>query len=259
MAVGCQGNYRNTTYVRVFQFPPESDEERRRKWIQFTSREGWTPTKSSVFCINHFSEKYIQRQENGFIKLSKLAIPSIQCETVPKYLNRNVITRKLPEQREVEIETRNRANEIKFQKRDLVGDKFTNFKEEIASRLNYFSWQVEISDTYVAFYKYEFVPRPKVCKCIIIDETLKLETFVDGTVVKKACKNKLDRWSVLENFLKQCDKCNKDCDQSDGSGELPEDKCRQLITENFKELLHYYESNEVHDDTKVKRMKFLAE
>ena len=260
VALGCTSNYASeNSYVQSFSFPLEND-ERRKAWICFTSRENWTPSKSSVICIKHFTKACLETRNSGSLKLTKWAIPTIQCEQVPAYLSSTKNARKPPEVKKAEIVAAIKAEEAERRTRDLIGNDFNTFKDEVPDKLNCFTWHIEMSSTYVAFYKCDFMMRPKIRKCIKIDDNFKLETFVDGVQLHKASYKEIKQWSILENLPKQYDNNSPESDPSQSIvQETVVHKCKRLIQEIFDELLEYYELNKDEDDIEMKSIKFLAE
>jgi THAP domain len=63
----CHSNYdawlRDNDSVSVYKIP--SDSVRREKWLKIIPRKNWNITVSSVVCIRHFKEKFLERYEIG--------------------------------------------------------------------------------------------------------------------------------------------------------------------------------------------------
>ena len=51
-AVGCHNTYKKGSGIQFYRFP--TDPERRSKWVNAVSREGWTPSEYSWICSKHF-------------------------------------------------------------------------------------------------------------------------------------------------------------------------------------------------------------
>ena len=66
---------------KVELFPDDPD--LRRRWIYFVNRMDWQPTKYSVFCIDHFDEKYVKvgAKRSRFLWNSP-PVPTKQVDTV---------------------------------------------------------------------------------------------------------------------------------------------------------------------------------
>ncbi|CAH1114865.1 unnamed protein product [Psylliodes chrysocephalus] len=60
---GCTSNYASSQdgYVTVFRFPVDVD--KRQLWLKNIPRKDWSPTKTSVVCINFFKENDVSRFE----------------------------------------------------------------------------------------------------------------------------------------------------------------------------------------------------
>jgi THAP domain len=63
----CNSNYdsamRTEAAVSVYKIP--SDPVRREKWLKLIPRKNWNITTSSVVCVKHFKEKFLERYEIG--------------------------------------------------------------------------------------------------------------------------------------------------------------------------------------------------
>jgi hypothetical protein len=65
------------TKISTFHFPTDN-EEILEKWIYFTGRKEWKPTKYSVLCEKHFDNKYIKYgDKRNKLKYELLPIPTI--------------------------------------------------------------------------------------------------------------------------------------------------------------------------------------
>lgn len=51
--VGCHNTYKKGSDIQFYRFP--TDPERRSKWVNAVSREGWTPLEYSWICSKHFT------------------------------------------------------------------------------------------------------------------------------------------------------------------------------------------------------------
>jgi hypothetical protein len=61
------------------------NEERQKQWIKNIRREGWSPSKSSVICSDHFKENSIDRTGQLNVRLKPDAVPT-RFKTFPKHL-----------------------------------------------------------------------------------------------------------------------------------------------------------------------------
>ncbi|XP_050508917.1 THAP domain-containing protein 2-like [Diabrotica virgifera virgifera] len=71
---------KKTSGITFHRFP--KDPEHRKKWITFVNRGAWVPTKYSVLCSKHFSEKYIDRTSRSLVRLRDNAVPTIDLMQV---------------------------------------------------------------------------------------------------------------------------------------------------------------------------------
>ncbi len=79
---GCQNNS-NSENVSFFSFP--NTEEDCAKWIKFTKKAAWLPTKNSTICSDHFSPEVITGRrhylQNGAIPTLKGGDQLSVCQT----------------------------------------------------------------------------------------------------------------------------------------------------------------------------------
>jgi THAP domain len=63
----CNSNYdsvlKTQGTVSVYKIP--TDPVRREKWLKLIPRKNWNITTSSVVCVKHFKEKFLERYEIG--------------------------------------------------------------------------------------------------------------------------------------------------------------------------------------------------
>jgi hypothetical protein len=69
---GCQNNS-NSENVSFFSFP--NTEEDHAKWIKFTKKAAWLPTKNSTVCLDYFSPEVITEKRHH---LQSGAIPTLK-------------------------------------------------------------------------------------------------------------------------------------------------------------------------------------
>ena len=89
--------------LSTFHFPLGKDkEELNKKWIRFTNRADWTPTKNSVLCELHFDDRYLIHGKRTTLNWNLDPIPtkhSKELENLHSVLPTTTTTRKPPSKR----------------------------------------------------------------------------------------------------------------------------------------------------------------
>ena len=57
----CRSNYAGENPAVVFSLP--CDDDLKKIWVRFVNRKIWSPSNSSVICINHFEKEYLKVEE----------------------------------------------------------------------------------------------------------------------------------------------------------------------------------------------------
>lgn len=224
---GCQSNYYSDSHISVFKFP--SDDARKAEWVRKIHRDNFTPSKTSVVCILHFSEDFISRNIEATLQdgtvvsyprkyplLLPNSYPSI-FPNQPKYLTEEVIPkRKSPSNRAELAATRDNESAMdQFE----AGDKFSSL-ESIFQKYNdnYFDkiWQFKHNGKFISIFKINFDGRPKLEICINISESLTVDVWYLDTKFDNSKfswilgkDNVCDRWSKLENLLSYLNSYNE--------------------------------------------------
>jgi THAP domain/Transposase protein len=227
---GCKSNYKSTLNaggqpVSTFSIP--KDDILRGKWLKAIPRDNWSPSQYSVVCCLHFPETDIVKEDifllpDGTLqkiptktRLRPEAVPSI-FPNLPQYLSKKVsLPRKSPDERRIEIISReDHLNEV-FEKSDLIKnfqDLITNYNSNINISD---SWTVKIvtdienASSKIYFYNLSLTKEPiSIANQISVDQNMVIKIFLNETEL--TCSDlswilpfnlKLTRWSELENLL----------------------------------------------------------
>ena len=87
--------------IATFHFPlSEGKEELNKKWIRFTNRANWTPSKHSVLCELHFEDKFLTKGKRITLNWDLNPVPTIHSKELqerPSVLPTSTSTRKPPQ------------------------------------------------------------------------------------------------------------------------------------------------------------------
>lgn len=194
----CRGNYVDGPKVRVFSFP--KDETLRKKWISAIPRKGFTPSKSSKVCEQHFlKEQFItevseQDSRTGQIVTIKLMYPRLQSDAIPtkfpgcpEYYSKPLTIRKSRDAKLRAIdETRFVQALQESEKEYLCLQNSISYKnyEEFLNILNTLpipeGWYNIHDKNKATLFKLTYTPGPAITYAVVINSDLTVNTYLYG-------------------------------------------------------------------------------
>ena len=192
---------KNARKISTFHFPTD-DEELLEKWIYFTSRREWKPTKYSVLCEKHFDENYIKHgDKRNKLKYELRPIPTIHTNdsSVPESVLRvPKIPRQPPTDRNAHLDEK-----PAFKKTDKIKSINCLTEEHCPAGFSY-----KLHEGKVVYYNLQFdytTSVPMVFESIIVDEKLHVTLSFKGNHIplpKFLRDNQclLNKFSILENL-----------------------------------------------------------
>lgn len=194
----CRGNYTNTEKVHVFSFP--RNEALREKWIRAIPRANFTPTPFTKVCSKHFLKQEIlwsvteQDSRTGQIVTMKLKKPRLHSDAIPSqfpncphYFSKPSTSRKSRDEKRVSIDQVNFLKALQESREEYaIYQKSISYKnyDDLLTVLNSFripeGWTKTIDKEKVTIFKLTYVPGPVVTYAVIINNKLKVETFLYG-------------------------------------------------------------------------------
>ena len=174
---GCQSNHGLQKTAPTFIFPKDITE--RDAWVKAIHRYHFTPTSSSVVCVDHFQEEQVIRFNDPgkrmYTKLKLGAVPSIfdgQSGYLPTHRppSREGVLR-----RELALALRDEEAMTNFMEEDNKNNFFylLNLHKD---KINCLNWTVGSSDVHIVFMKLDYSPEgiPCVTTSITIFEKISI-------------------------------------------------------------------------------------
>jgi len=218
---GCTSNYRTSDpHVSVFSFP--KNEERKRVWLAKIKRQDFSASQTSVVCIKHFSERFIERESravcrDGSVVSMKRKAPILKNDAYPSIFDSypNYLSEEAPPKRQTSPNTRRLRQEA--HDKEVLDNFFTeDCIKSFLALVQQYKQKINISESWVfnttqncfIVYKPTFEPIPKISVCIKIKLDFSTEIWHDN-IRLNSCKftwllgkdSKCDRWSKLDNLL----------------------------------------------------------
>jgi len=212
-AYGCISGYKIDN-IKSFHFPLSKKKSHLlEKWLRFINREDFTPSDSSVICIKHFDDKFINHGERKTLKWKLSPIPTIHSEEVlknPSTIPTPQSSRKLPKKRayqEDEME--------KFKKIDKI-----NHFDDINKENGPGNFQFKKNENCIIFFHLKYdddTGFPKIFESIRIDRSMHIQMqyngnpvplpafFVTGTDAKlKSFSSLTNLFTYISSFSETC-------------------------------------------------------
>lgn len=189
--------------ISTFRFPlSDKKKELNKKWIRFTNRADWIPTRNSVLCELHFEEKYLIKRERTTLNWDLDPFPtkhSVELESLPSVLPTTTATRKPPSKRNVQ------ADQMKeFKSKDIINSINDINQSNIPPG---FTFQKFENSVVLYRLKFDQVTQfPVVLESIRIDGDLHVQLQYNGIPLPlppwfvHGFNAKLTNFSMLENF-----------------------------------------------------------
>ena len=74
---GCKSGYDNQQEkVSDFSFP-FNEPDLLEKWVKFVNRPEWKPSKSSVICVKHFQQEFVNNDMRKKLKWEMHPVPTL--------------------------------------------------------------------------------------------------------------------------------------------------------------------------------------
>ena len=215
---GCNGNYSAENRVNVFSFP--KDDNLLKKWLAIP-RDNFHPSKSSRVCENHFRKESIIRlstfydEKSGktlevplkYPRLSKDAIPKI-FPNCPFYISKcDSVDRKSREEKNILKEQYHLSGALTESIEEFEAYKKSFCFQTFEQFINVFNnwtlpeqWHKIMNDpNKVILFKIKNSPGPVITYSVIINENLKLETYLYGHDILIETK-KIKTHSILNDI-----------------------------------------------------------
>ena len=116
---GCKSGYDNNQQEKVSGFSfPFNKPDLLEKWVKFVNRPEWKPSKSSVVCVKHFQQEFVNNGMRKKLKWEMQPIPTLHTAEAMKRsstLPNTSLPRKAPK---VQIYQEDELNN--FQNKDVI-------------------------------------------------------------------------------------------------------------------------------------------
>ena len=85
---GCKSGHDNQQEkVSGFSFPLNNP-DLLEKWVKFVNRPEWKPSKSSVICVKHFQQEFVNNWHEKEVAMGNAASPHfVYCRSNEKTIN----------------------------------------------------------------------------------------------------------------------------------------------------------------------------